>query len=58
MMESTATMAASPVTGPISSLAIWPSDLPSRRIEPKRMTKSWTAPASTTPKTIQSVPGR
>ena len=40
MMASTATMASSPVTGPVSSLAIWPSDLPSRRMEPKRITKS------------------
>jgi len=31
--------------------------LPSRRIEPIRITKSCTAPASTTPITIQSVPG-
>ncbi len=40
MMASTATMASTPVIGPVSSLAICPSDLPSRRIEPKRMTKS------------------
>ena len=58
MMASTATMASRPVTGPVSSLAIWPSDLPSRRIEANRMTKSCTAPASTTPITIQMVPGR
>ena len=57
-IASTATMASSPVTYPVSSLAIWPSDLPSRRIEPNRMMKSCTAPASTTPNTIQIVPGR
>ena len=58
MMASTATMASVPVTGPVSSLAICPSDLPSRRIEANRITKSWTAPARTTPNTIQIVPGR
>src|ERR1041385_826947 len=57
MMARIASMASIPVTGPTSSLAIWPSDLPSRRIDPKRMTKSWTAPPSTTPNTIQMVPG-
>jgi hypothetical protein len=40
MMESTAIIAAMPVTGPISSFAIWPSDFPSRRMEPNRITKS------------------
>ena len=58
MMARMAIIAASPVTGPTSSLAIWPSDLPSRRIEAKRITKSCTAPPRTTPKTIQSMPGR
>ena len=58
MIASTATIARRPVTGPISSLAICPSDLPSRRIEAKRMTKSCTAPARTTPITSQIVPGR
>src|ERR1041385_7950494 len=57
MMARIASMASIPVTGPTSSLAICPSDLPSRRIDPKRMTKSWTAPPSTTPNTIQMVPG-
>ena len=33
MMPSTATSAVYPATGPISSFAIWPSDLPSRRID-------------------------
>jgi hypothetical protein len=58
MMASTATIASRPVSGPVSSLAIWPSDLPSRRIDPNRMMKSCTAPPSTTPNTSQMVPGR
>ncbi len=58
MIARMATMAHQPVNGPISSFAIWPSDLPSRRTEPARMTKSCTAPARTTPTTIQMVPGR
>ena len=33
MMPSTATSAVMPATGPISSRAIWPSDLPSRRTD-------------------------
>ena len=32
-MPSTATSAVKPATGPISSFAIWPSDLPSRRTD-------------------------
>ncbi|MNC98197.1 hypothetical protein D3C83_160870 [compost metagenome] len=58
MMARIATIATSPGRGPISSFAICPSDFPSRRMEPKRMMKSWTAPPSTTPKTIQMTPGR
>ncbi len=58
MMKSTATMAVIPATLPISSLAICPSDFPSRRMEAKRITKSCTAPATTTPAMSQSVPGR
>ena len=58
MIARMASMAARPVVGPISSLAICPSDLPSRRIEAARITKSCTAPPSTTPKTIQRSPGR
>ena len=58
MMPSTATSAVMPATVPISSLAIWPSDLPSRRTEAARITKSCTAPPSTTPTMIQMVPGR
>src|SRR5262249_29439350 len=58
MMASTATMVSTPVSVPVSSLAIWPSDFPSRRIDANRMMKSCTAPPSTTPITIQIVPGR
>ena len=58
MIDSTATRAAMPPTGPISSRAIWPSDLPSRRIEKNSVTMSCTAPAKITPTTIQIVPGR
>ena len=58
MMQSTATSAMKPPTVPISSRAIWPSDLPSRRIENSRMTKSCTPPPSTAPMMIQSVPGQ
>ena len=41
-----------------SSRTIWASDLPSRLIEANRITMSCTAPPSTTPINIQSVPGR
>ena len=58
MIDSTATSAAMPPTGPISSRAIWPSDLPSRRMEKNRTTMSCTAPAKMTPTMIQIVPGR
>ncbi len=58
MISSTVTSATSPPTLPISSRAIWPSDLPSRRSEANRITKSCTAPPSTAPAMIQSVPGR
>ena len=58
MIERIAIIASIPVTGPISSFAIWPSDLPSRRTEPARMVKSCTAPPRITPTTIQIVPGR
>ena len=58
MMPSTATSAVYPATGPISSFAIWPSVLPLRRMEAQRMTKSCTAPPTTTPITIQRMPGR
>ena len=58
MMQKTATSAATPPTGPISSRAIWPRLLPSRRIEKNSVTMSWTAPAKMTPATIQMVPGR
>ena len=58
MIENTPTSAAKPPNGPISSFAIWPSERPSRRRLPQRMQKSCTAPPRTTPKRIQSVPGR
>ncbi len=58
MIARMATIASTPTNGPVSSFAIWPSDFPSRRIDPNRITKSCTAPARTTPKTIQMVLGR
>ena len=58
MMAKTATIAAMPATGLTSSFAIWPSDLPSRRIDAQRMIMSCTAPPSTTPAISQIVPGR
>ena len=58
MISSTVSSATKPPTLPISSRAIWPSDLPSRRMEANRMTKSCTAPPSTAPMMIHSVPGR
>ena len=42
----------------ISSRSICASDLPSRRMEAARITKSCTAPPRTTPMRIHSVPGR
>jgi hypothetical protein len=58
MIEKTAIRAAAPPTGPISSRAICPRLLPSRRMEKKRMTMSCTAPAKMTPTMIHKVPGR
>ena len=58
MMIRTVTSATNPPTLPISSRAILPSDLPSRRMDAKSTTKSCTAPPSTAPMMIQSVPGR
>jgi hypothetical protein len=58
MMSSTVMSAANPPTLPISSRAICPRDLPSRRIEANRITKSCTAPPSTAPMMIHRVPGR
>jgi hypothetical protein len=58
MMPSTATRAVKPATVPISSFAICPRERPLRRTEAARMTKSCTAPPSTTPTMIQSAPGR
>ena len=58
MMAKTATIAAMPATGFTSSFAIWPRDLPSRRIDAHSTIMSCTAPPSTTPTISQSVPGR
>ncbi len=58
MISSTVSSAVNPPTLPISSRAIWPSDFPSRRIDANRITKSCTAPPSTAPMMIHSVPGR
>jgi hypothetical protein len=58
MIANTASRAAAPPRGPISSRAIWPRLLPSRRIEKNRITMSCTAPAKITPKMIHIVPGR
>ena len=58
MIEKTAIRAATPPTGPISSRAIWPRLLPSRRMEKKSVTMSCTAPAKITPTMIHTVPGR
>ena len=55
MIRSTATIPAMAFT---SSFAMWPRDFPSRRSEQKRIVKSCTAPANTTPITSHSVPGR
>ena len=59
------TMIARIATSPItpanefsSSFTICPSDRPCRRIEQNKITKSCTAPPSTTPMRIHSVPGR
>ena len=58
MMANTATSAATPPTGPISSRTICPRLFPLRRIEKNMTTMSCTAPARMTPTTIQIVPGR
>src|SRR5664280_2769813 len=49
MMVKTASSAAAPPTGPISSRAICPRLLPSRRMEKNSVTMSCTAPAKITP---------
>ena len=51
-MPRTATRAVIPATFPISSFAIWPSDLPLRRTLAASTTMSCTAPPTTTPTTI------
>jgi hypothetical protein len=58
MMNRTASIPVTPAVLLISSFAIWPRDLPSRRSEQNRIVKSCTAPANTTPITSQIVPGR
>lgn len=58
MMAKTPISAAAPPTLPISSRAIWPRLLPSRRMDRNRTIMSWTAPAKITPAMIQIVPGR
>ena len=58
MMARMATIPMIPATGFSSSLTICASDFPSRRMELNRITKSCTAPPSTTPIRIHSVPGR
>ena len=58
MIARTPTSASAPGTGPSSIFTISPSDLPSRRTETKSTIMSCTAPASTTPPRIHSVPGR
>jgi len=58
MIATTATSAATPPTGPISSRAIWPRLRPLRRIEKNSVTMSCTAPAKIAPTMIQIVPGR
>ena len=58
MMLITDTYETRPPTFPISVFAISVIDLPSRRTEKRRMTKSCMQPPSTAPAMIQSVPGR
>ena len=50
--------AMTPGTGPSSVRISSPSERPSRRMETNRTMKSCTAPASTTPARIHSMPGR
>lgn len=57
-MTKTTIVATMPPILPISSVAIWPSDRPPRRMEKNRTSMSWTAPATTTPRMIHRVPGR
>ena len=58
MIASTASSAIIPPRWETSSRAICPSDLPSRRIEQNRITKSCTHPPSTAPAISQIVPGK
>jgi len=58
MMRKVPPSTMAPAAGPSSIRTSSPSERPSRRIEMKRMMKSWTAPASTTPASSHNVPGR
>ena len=58
MIAKMATMPAMPATLFTSSFAICPSDLPSRRIDAHRITKSCTAPPRTTPTMSQMRAGQ
>ncbi|MNO04401.1 hypothetical protein D3C81_2254150 [compost metagenome] len=58
MIMKVATRAMTPATGPISDLISSPRERPSRRVETNSTMKSCTAPASTTPASSQSMPGR
>src|SRR5215469_192436 len=58
MIASTASCAKKPPRLLTSSRAISPRVFPSRRIEQKRMTKSWTQPAKAAPATSHKVPGK
>ena len=58
MIARIATRPITPANEFSSSFTIWPRERPLRRIEQKRITKSCTAPPSTTPIRIHSVPGR
>ncbi|MCG3778153.1 MAG: hypothetical protein JW388_0861 [Nitrospira sp.] len=58
MMARMATRPIDPAVEFNSSRTICASERPSRRIEQNRITKSCTAPPSTTPMRIHNVPGR
>ena len=58
MMRKVPISAAAPPTLPSSSRAICPIERPSRRVDRNSTTMSCTAPPSTPPAKIQSVPGR
>ena len=58
MIASRLTIAIRPITGLSSSLSIWPSDLPLRRIEENSTTASCTPPPRVAPTRIHSIPGK